>query len=47
MDFFHPNQSINNPYESRGKNQQLGLFDDFIELGSVSKFKDCNFEEAF
>ena len=45
--FFHPNQSINNPYESRGKNQQLGLFDDFIELGSVSKFKDCNFEEAF
>ncbi|QEZ88816.1 ATP-dependent DNA helicase [Aliarcobacter cibarius] len=45
--FFHPNQSINNPYESRAKNQQLGLFDDFLELGSISKFKDCNFEEAF
>lgn len=45
--FFYPNQSINNPYESRVKNQQLGLFDDFIELGSISKFKDCNFEESF
>lgn len=45
---FSPRADINNPYESgRVKNQQLGLFDDFIELGSVSKFKDCNFEEAF
>ena len=46
--FFSPRSDINNPYETgRVKNQQLGLFDDFIELGSVSKFKDCNFEEAF
>lgn len=45
--FFQPNQNINNPYESRVKNQQLGLFDDFMELGSISKFKDCNFEESF
>ena len=45
---FHPDESIRNPYESnRVKNIQLGLFDDFIELGSVSKFKDCGFEEAF
>jgi DNA helicase-2/ATP-dependent DNA helicase PcrA len=29
------------------KANNLGLFDDFIELGTVSKFKDCNFEEAF
>ena len=46
--FFHPRADMNNPYHTgRLKNQQLGLFDDFIELGSVSKFKDCNFEEAF
>ena len=46
--FFSPNKSINNPFETKKiKNQQLGLFDDFMELGSVSKFKDCNFEEQF
>ena len=45
---FTPDESIKNPYESnKVKNIQLGLFDDFIELGSISKFKDCNFEEAF
>ncbi|TXH78401.1 MAG: ATP-dependent helicase, partial [Romboutsia sp.] len=44
---FYPNQDINNPYETKRKSQQLGLFDDFIELGTVSKFKDCNFEETF
>jgi len=45
---FHPDDSILNPYESnRVKNIQLGLFDDFVELGSVSKFKDCGFEESF
>ena len=44
---FYPNKDINNPYETKRKSQQLGLFDDFIELGTVSKFKDCNFEEAF
>ncbi|CAM3407450.1 ATP-dependent helicase [Arcobacter aquimarinus] len=46
--FFHPRDDIKNPYENgKIKNQQLGLFDDFVELGSISKFKDCNFEEAF
>ncbi len=45
---FYPNKLVKNPYESNIiKNIQLGLFDDFVELGSVSKFKDCNFEEAF
>ncbi|MBL3520662.1 ATP-dependent helicase [Arcobacter lanthieri] len=45
---FTPNPSINNPFDNKKvKNQQLGLFDDFLELGSVSKYKDCNFEEAF
>ena len=45
---FSPRQDINNPYETgKIKNVQLGLFDDFMELGSISKFKDCNFEEAF
>ncbi|MGA1932800.1 ATP-dependent helicase [Arcobacter sp. YIC-464] len=45
---FYPDKDIKNPYESnKVKNIQLGLFDDFIELGSVSKFKDCAFEEAF
>ncbi|MCG3681759.1 ATP-dependent helicase [Aliarcobacter butzleri] len=44
---FQPRTDISNPYETKVKNQQLGLFDDFIELGSISKFKDCNFEETF
>ena len=45
---YEPDQSIKNPYENkRGKSVQLGLFDDFIELGSISKFKDCRFEEGF
>ncbi len=45
---FNPDPNINNPYESNKiKNIQLGLFDDFAELGSVSKFKTCRFEEAF
>ncbi len=45
---FHPNPDINNPYDTKKvKNRQLGLFDDFLELGSISKFKDCGFEEAF
>lgn len=45
---FTPNQDIKNPYFSgKIQNIQLGLFDDFLELGSVSKFKDCGFEENF
>lgn len=45
---FNPDDKIKNPYESsKVKNIQLGLFDDFIELGSLAKFKDCGFEERF
>ena len=45
---FSPDNSISNPYETnKTKNIQLGLFDDFIELGSISKFKDCDFDETF
>jgi len=45
---FTPNKSINNPFDNKKvRNQQLGLFDDFLELGSVSKYKNCNFEERF
>ncbi len=45
---FYPDESIKNPYTTNKiKNIQLGLFDDFVELGSISKFKDCNFEETF
>ncbi|WP_419764135.1 MAG: ATP-dependent helicase [Arcobacter sp.] len=45
---YHPDPNIKNPYVStKTKNVQLGLFDDFAELGSVSKFKDCGFDEKF
>jgi len=44
----NPNKDIKNPYEkTRQRNIQLGLFDDFLELGSVSKFKGLKFEEKF
>lgn len=42
-----PLHSINNPFETKRSSHQLGLFDDFIDIGSVAKFKDCNFDEAF
>ncbi len=45
---FHPDESIRNPYEKKAvKNVQLGLFDDYIELGSLAKFKDSGFNEQF
>ena len=44
----HPDTTIRNPYEKAGTNNiQLGLFDDFIELGSLSKFKESQFPENF
>lgn len=43
----NPINSINNPFETKRKSQQLGLFDDFIELGSVAKFVTCGFDETF
>lgn len=45
--FYAPDESINNPFEKRKLNHQLGLFDDFLELGSVGKFAKCGFEEKF
>jgi DNA helicase-2/ATP-dependent DNA helicase PcrA len=44
---FHPDKSIRNPFEKRQQNHQLGLFDDFIELGSVAKFMTLGFDENF
>jgi len=44
---YAPDESISNPFEKRKLNQQLGLFDDFLELGSVGKFAKCGFEEKF
>ncbi|MBE0497823.1 MAG: ATP-dependent helicase [Campylobacterales bacterium] len=44
---FYPDQSVRNPFEKRQQNHQLGLFDDFIELGSVAKFMSLGFEENF
>jgi DNA helicase-2/ATP-dependent DNA helicase PcrA len=42
----HP-KNILNPFSKRVKNFQLGLFDDFYELGSIGKFKALGFEEEF
>lgn len=44
---FAPDPSIHNPFEKRKSNHQLGLFDDFIELGSLAKFAKLGFEEKF
>lgn len=44
--FFHP-KDIANPFKQRVKNYQLGLFDECHEFGSVSRFKDEGFDEAF
>ncbi len=44
---YAPDVSITNPFEKRKLNHQLGLFDDFLELGSVGKFAKCGFEEKF
>ncbi len=44
----HPDYEIKNPFNvEQVRNVQLGLFDDFFELGSVGRFKDLGFEEAF
>ncbi|MCW8838020.1 MAG: ATP-dependent helicase, partial [Thiovulaceae bacterium] len=44
---YHPDTSINNPFEKRKLNHQLGLFDDFLELGAVGKFAKLGFEPKF
>ncbi len=44
----NPDNSIIKPYQSRKvTNVQLGLFDDFIEMGSVAKYKDLGWDERF
>lgn len=40
----HPSSSVKNPFERR-KTEDYGLFADSIELGSVSRFRELNFDE--
>jgi len=42
-----PDTDCKNPYENKKQNYQLGLFDNFDTLGSLSRFKELNFEEKF
>jgi len=44
---YAPDESLKNPFEKRKLNHQLGLFDDFIELGAVGKYAKLGFEEKF
>lgn len=45
--FYHPDPEIINPFEKRKQNYQLGLFDDFLELGSIGRFAKMGFEAKF
>jgi len=38
---------MKNPFEKRKLNHQLGLFDDFLELGAVGKYAKLGFEAKF
>ncbi len=42
-----PDVSILNPFEKRIKNSQLGLFDDFNELGNRGRFATLGFDKRF
>ena len=42
-----PNPDVKNPFGKRNQNYQLGLFDDFENLGSVARFRDMDFDEKF
>ena len=44
---YAPDESMKNPFEKRKLNHQLGLFDDFIELGAVGKYAKLGFEPRF
>ncbi len=44
---YAPDESINNPFEKRKVSHQLGLFDEFLELGAVGKFAKLDFESKF
>jgi len=44
----NPDKTIKNPYKNNKiKNEQLGLFDDFIQIGSVARFGTLGFDERF
>ena len=42
-----PNLSIINPFQNRQTNHQLGLFDDFLELGAAGRFATLGFSDQF
>jgi len=44
---YAPDETIQNPFEKRKLNRQLGLFDEFLELGTVGKYAKLGFEEKF
>ncbi len=44
---YSPDLTINNPFEKRKVSHQLGLFDDFLELGSRGRFAMLGFEKKF
>ncbi len=44
---YHPDKKIINPFEKRKLNHQLGLFDDFAELGSAGRFAMLGIEKVF
>lgn len=43
---FNP-KDIKQPFKNRVRNAELGLFDDFYEYGSTSRFNTLGFEEKF
>ena len=44
---YAPDTSMTNPFEKRKLNHQLGLFDDFIEMGTAARFAKLGFEPKF
>ena len=44
---YAPDESVSNPFEKRKLNRQLGLFDEFLELGAVGKYAKLGFEAKF
>ncbi len=44
---YAPDTTMNNPFEKRSLNHQLGLFDDFLELGAVGRFAKFGFDAKF
>ncbi len=42
-----PDMTCKNPYSKKKQNWQLGLFDHFDTLGSLSRFKGLGFEDKF